>query len=356
MGQLFQSFWWGESLSPYEWLSLKSFIDFGHGFDLYTFDQHLAVPAQVRLRDAAELARRDEFFVYQDGFGKGSPAAFANLFRYRLLAERGGWWVDTDVVCLSADIPDYPRFAARQEGDLVNIAVMRFAPHDPVMLQCLERAMEKGPSVRWGETGPQLLTQALQQLGQTDAIFDASLCYPIHYNDAVDVLRPSQAERVAGRLAGAWSLHLWNEMLKGAGVRKTYLPPRGSMLRRLVDRHQVGGWTGEYDEAGLSEAVEVRARLQSEARRWAELEMALRAANARLQAEAGRRAELEARLEAAAARSGELATALRDGLAAGDRLRAERDALLRSTSWRLTAPLRALGRSLSRARRALRGG
>jgi hypothetical protein len=82
----------------------------------------------------------------------------------------------------------------------------------------------------------------------------------------------------------------------------------------------------------------------------------LRDANARLQAEAGRRAELEARLEAAAARSGELATALRDGLAAGDRLRAERDALLRSTSWRLTAPLRALGRSLSRARRALRGG
>src|SRR5262249_11351889 len=28
MGQLFQSFWWGEPLSPYEWLGLKSFIDF----------------------------------------------------------------------------------------------------------------------------------------------------------------------------------------------------------------------------------------------------------------------------------------------------------------------------------------
>ena len=53
MGQLFQSFWWGEPLSPYEWLSLKSFIDFGHRFDLYSFDPHIAVPAQVRVRDAA---------------------------------------------------------------------------------------------------------------------------------------------------------------------------------------------------------------------------------------------------------------------------------------------------------------
>jgi len=107
MGQLFQSFWWGEPLSPYEWLSLKSFVDCGHDFDLYSFDPHIAVPAQVRVRDAAELAGRAEFFVYEQGFGKGSTAGFANLFRYILLAERGGWWVDTDVVCLSDAIPDY---------------------------------------------------------------------------------------------------------------------------------------------------------------------------------------------------------------------------------------------------------
>jgi hypothetical protein len=122
----------GEPLSPYEWLSLKSFIDFGHRFDLYSFDPHIAVPAQVRVRDAAELAGRAELFVYERGFGKGSPAGFANLFRYILLAERGGWWVDTDVVCLSDVIPDYPQFVARQVDGLVNNAVMRFEPHHPV--------------------------------------------------------------------------------------------------------------------------------------------------------------------------------------------------------------------------------
>jgi hypothetical protein len=61
-------------------------------------------------------------------------------------------------------------------------------------------------------------------------------------------------------------------------------------------------------------------------------------------------------IAAETARRSELETALHDCAGASDRLRAERDALLASTSWRLTVPLRALGSSLSRVRRALRGG
>jgi len=334
MGQLFQSFWSGESLSPYEWLSLKSFVDFGHRFDLYTFDPQLKVPARVQVRDAAELASRDEMFVYEDGFGKGSPAAFANVFRYRLLAERGGWWVDTDVVCLSDAIPEYTQFVARQDDEFVNNAVLRFERRHPVMLRCLEVAARKGRSVRWGDLGPSLLTQVLCEMGETQHIFDPRVCYPIHYSAALDVLRPSQLPRVEARLAGSHFLHLWNAMLKHAGVRKTYLPPRGSLLRRLVEQHQTDGWTGEYDESGLSEVADVNARLHT----------------------------IDLRLEAEAGRAGALETALRDSAAAGDQLRAERDALLverdallGSTSWRATAPLRALRRNLSRARDALRG-
>jgi hypothetical protein len=266
MGQLFQSFWWGEPLSPCEWLSLKSFVDFGHDFDLYSFDPHIAVPAQVRVRDAAELADRAEFFVYERGFGKGSPAGFANLFRYYLLAERGGWWVDTDVVCLSGAIPDYPQFVARQVDGLVNNAVLRFERRHPVMLRCIELAEEKGRSVRWGDTGPRLLTQVMRELGETRGIFDPSVCYPVDHLHALDLLRPSALGRVTDQSNGSQFLHLWNQMLTYYGVDKTYLPPRGSLLRHLVERHQIGGWVGEYDEAGLSQAVEAKARLRAEIR------------------------------------------------------------------------------------------
>jgi hypothetical protein len=319
MGQLFQSFWWGQPLSPYEWLSLKSFVDFGHRFDLYSFAPDIAVPAEVRVRDAAELIGQAEFFVYESGFGKGSPAAFANLFRYKLLAERGGWWVDTDVVCLSGSIPDYPRFVSRQDDGFVNNAVMRFEPRHPVMLRCLELAMEKGRSVRWGDTGPLLLTEVMRDLGETQDIFTASVCYPIHHADALDVLRPSMLDGATARSSGSQFVHLWNETLSHAGVRKTYLPPRGSLLRQLVERHRIEGWVGEYDEAGLLEAVE---------------------ANARLRMEIEQRTKLEREL--------------RDCVEVRDRLRSERDAMAGSRSWRLTAPLRALRKSLSSARRVAR--
>ena len=79
---------------------------------------------------------------------------------------------------------------------------------------------------------------------------------PVDHLHALDVLRPSALARVTARSDGSQFLHLWNQMLIHAGVRKTYLPPRGSLLRDLVERHQIGGWDGEYDEAGVAEAVE----------------------------------------------------------------------------------------------------
>jgi len=87
-------------------------------------------------------------------------------------------------------------------------------------------------------------------------------------------------------------------------------------------------------EAGLRQAD---ARLEAETARRAELESALRDAHMRIEAEAGRRSEAEAEL--------------RCSVATHERLRGERDALLGSTSWRLTAPLRALSRRLSRLSR-----
>ena len=43
------------------------------------------------------------------------------------------------------------------------------------------------------------------------------------------------------------------QLLTHAGVRKTHPPPRGLLLRDLVERHQIGGWDGE---AELAAAVE----------------------------------------------------------------------------------------------------
>ena len=327
MRQRFQSFWWGEALSPYEWLCLKSFADFGHAFDLYTFDPDIVVPSGIRVCDASEVVNPSEFFAPEGGVGKGSPPAFANLFRYKLLAQKGGWWVDTDVVCLADTMPDRPEFVARLDDDVVGSAVMVFGPRHAAMIRCFELARELGRSNRWADAGPRLLTRVLKELDHMNRVHAASTCYPVLAPDALDLLRPSKLGRMCARLGGSFFLCLWNAVLSQYGVRKSYLPPRGSMLRHLVEQHRVEGWTGEYDEAGVEALLKAVAEQLEIDRRLA----AERDANRRLMAERAR-----------------LQDELRERVAAGDELRTELDAVLSSTSWRMTQPLRAIGRRVSR--------
>lgn len=96
----FQSFWAGDALTPYELFCLKSFIDHGHAVDLYTFNTNVLVPAGVRICDARELFNPDQFFVYNNGFGKGSPAALQIFSATSCLSKReaGGW---TPMWCVS---------------------------------------------------------------------------------------------------------------------------------------------------------------------------------------------------------------------------------------------------------------
>ena len=379
----FQSFWHGGALSPYELFCLKSFVDCGHAVDLYTYDADLVVPAGVRVCDAAELLGPDEIFVYQaEGFGKGSPSAFSNLFRYKLLVEKGGWWIDTDVVCLSDRIPVVEEFFARQDTELVACGTMYFEPRHPVMMQCLEQARTLGRAVRWGDSGPRLFTRVLAECGSIDRALPASVCYPTHYTQALDALRPSKTAALSPQLESALFLHVWSSMLVYCGVQKTCLPPKGSLLRKWTDRHAVDGWIGEYDEQTLDHALHLTAELNASAAERGRLQSALElrvTESERLQNELKALAEEKARLQTTVEQQREEAVRLKASsngrdkemhdaieqhvaesrqlqaqlaaLAAKDaRQRAELDAMLASTSWRLTAPLRALRHPLSALR------
>ena len=80
-----------------ERLAVESFLRNGHSFHLYVYDDVDGVPKGAVLKDANEIIPRAEVFRnVQDK----TYAAFSDIFRYKLLAERGGYWVDTDVVCL----------------------------------------------------------------------------------------------------------------------------------------------------------------------------------------------------------------------------------------------------------------
>ena len=242
---LFQSFWWGDRLSPYEASCLRSFIDCGYQVDLFTYSSDLAAPSGVRIRPASEILDRSAFFVYSTEPNRGSPSAFANLFRYRLLAERGGWWVDTDVVCLSPAIPPVTEFFARHDETIANCGVLRFPPGHPYMIRCFEEAQAAGRLVAWGDTGPTLFTRVLREAGAWDSAAPTHISEAIPPRMALAPLKASMLEMCRSLTGESWFVHLWNSSLCTNGVDKTRRPPRHSFLRSLFDKHPVEGWIGE---------------------------------------------------------------------------------------------------------------
>jgi len=234
----FHAFWWGDSLSPYEWLSMKSFVDHGHRYTLYTY-RELEVPTGVELRDASAILPENRMFFYAVGPGRGSVAGFSNLFRYRLLHDHGGWWVDADVTCLSAEIPEPEIFFGRQRDGNVGNAILRFPPRHGLTLRLYDAAQAAGSNIRWGETGPKLMTAMVEGAGLTQWVKQAELSYPIDWQDALHVLMPDRTEEVRTKVRPVSLLHRWNEMFRRAAVAKWTAPPPGSYMAELFRAHRI---------------------------------------------------------------------------------------------------------------------
>ncbi len=120
--------WIGGTLSKMELLTVHSFLRHGHEFHLWTYgDLETPLPKGVVLEDANEIIPQSRIMRKADtdpetGVGKGSVSPFSDLFRYKLLYEKGGWWVDMDVTCLRPFDFDTPYvFRAHRVGVVGNI-------------------------------------------------------------------------------------------------------------------------------------------------------------------------------------------------------------------------------------------
>src|SRR5437763_9619614 len=126
-----RSFWHGRPLSAYQVLCLRSFVDRGHTVEVFSYDPSLVVPDGVVRRDANEIWPTNRVLQYQTGFGTGSPALHANLFRHAMLHRLGGWWIDLDVVLLRTELPQQPIYFARESTGHIVTGTLKFPPgHD----------------------------------------------------------------------------------------------------------------------------------------------------------------------------------------------------------------------------------
>jgi hypothetical protein len=217
---------------------MKSFIDNGHTYDLFSYDAP-SVPDGVRLRDARDILPKEEIFYYQRGDGKGSVSCFTNNFRYRLLMEHGGWWVDTDVLCLSNKIPEGDIFIERESHDTIGTAVIKFPKGHPLVCTLYEKSVQAGKDVVWGQTGPTLLTNIIKDNGLWDTIYPPQNAFPLHYSDALLPVTVTERELCYQKTSNASFLHLWNEIFRRNNSNELNDPAIGSFLADYYAKHNI---------------------------------------------------------------------------------------------------------------------
>jgi len=144
--KIVQSLWIGTGLSPLELLTLKSFIYHGHEFHLYVYDEiETEIPKEVIIKNANDIIPASKVFRYKQNDpiskqGKESVAGFSDIFRYKLLYEKGGWWVDMDVTCLKPFNFEAPYVF--REHDLLPVVgnIMKCPLNSELMYKCYEQA------------------------------------------------------------------------------------------------------------------------------------------------------------------------------------------------------------------------
>ena len=90
-----QSLWVGDRLSRMEYYSIKSFLVLGYTFHLYTYNKVKNVPKGTIIKDASTIMPQEEIFALKSTF-----LPFSDIWRYKLLYEKGGYWVDVDMIAI----------------------------------------------------------------------------------------------------------------------------------------------------------------------------------------------------------------------------------------------------------------
>jgi len=197
---------------------LASMVDVGMAVRLYTYmPEVIPALAGVQVCDASEFIPASEYFTYDRaaGAGAGSPAAFANLFRYEMLRQQGGWWLDADIYCLRPlDFVAPYVFAPEPIGRLIHNGVFKVPVESPFMCELARRAREAPrQGIAWGTTGARLCTDVLDK-GFKELrryVQPVHAFCPVHWAHIAKLVKRAAAP--PSRLpAGTYAVHLFHEM------------------------------------------------------------------------------------------------------------------------------------------------
>lgn len=215
-----------------EKMALSSHNKVGHECHLWTYQDVKGVPDGVIVEDARQILPENDVFAYKIGEGKGSFSAFSNYFRYQLIYEYGGWWCDTDLVCLKPfDFErEYVFASERTKKGHSQIASCAFLcpPSSETMRYCLDATSRKNKdTLQWGEVGPLLLSEAVIMTDKEQYAEPSETFCPINWFDATTFV----TDHI--EIPDSYAVHLWNEIWRRRTVNKNAAYPKGCLYERL---------------------------------------------------------------------------------------------------------------------------
>ena len=231
-------FWSDTPLNEMSYLSLQSMIRQGHPVKLYTYDDaaimQALVPPGVMVADAGSVV---PVSTYQHASVRSEVRYFSDIFRYAVLHQFGGWWLDADMVLVKPlDFASEHVFSTQwsgvEHGHVCAGGVMR-APKGSLHMGnlhalSLRRLLAEG-RVDYGAVGPLLLSEYL--LLSDDEKLSSSILPPTAFNAIdcceVDLLVSEGRDgfeilsdpRVTG-------VHLWGKMWAEQGLRLDTVPDK----------------------------------------------------------------------------------------------------------------------------------
>jgi hypothetical protein len=254
--RVLNSVWVGETLGPLEQLCIRSGLAAGHSFHVYSYepDRLRGAPPGTEIRDAAEVMPRERMTAYAEcnSFVLGS-----NFWRYEMLRQGRGYWVDLDLLLLRPlDLDQDYVFGREREGS-INTAVMLAPPDSALVRDLVEfpkamrrppwfgarrsfnyyvRRLSQGPlgleDLPWGTYGPQMLSYFVRKHGLERFAAAPEVFYPVSWHNARLLYEP--AEKVDALLTErTYAIHLYNSQLRELAKNP---PPKGSFMAAQFDR------------------------------------------------------------------------------------------------------------------------
>ncbi len=262
-----RSFWHGSPLTVYEKLSLQSFLNCGHTVELYAYEE-LDVPPGVKLCDAGAIWPNTDVFAYANRATEGSFSALSNVFRYKLLLEKGGIWAEADMLCLKSlvELPDAS--AGWENEQSVNCALMKFSAGHPVCEELYLKANAMGKSIRHGQAGPALMTSVATRHKAALNLLPVEAFYPLNFEDAWRPLLPAERAFCERVTKFSYCVHWWGSTFRNIGLPKDALPPEGSFLheqaKQVFGENSLKAWPAESMETWVRNRQNARRVVRGE--------------------------------------------------------------------------------------------